>query len=127
MNQLKGNSQSPIDFSTLKELLQYPVMMSMALLAGYPACCLMFSRSWKIYSMQKKSIFSAAMGSGYIVICWILIVYVGVTRPQYSNLIEGNEVVLTSALICLIAMIEVILLAILRFARIIRLRRKRKS
>lgn len=124
---LKGDGQCPIDFSTLEELLHYPAMMSTALLAGYPACCLMFTRSWNSFSSYKKGVFSASMGGGYTVIGWIFLVYVRSVRSEYSNLISGNEVILTTALLFLIAMAEVILIAILRFVRLVRLRRRKKA
>lgn len=122
---LGENQQSPFDLSSLREILQYPGLMSVAVLAGYPFCCLIFSKGWDAFSRYKKWVFSTAVGGGLIVVAWSIIAYIGYTASQYSSIIKGNEVVLTTALLLLIAMGEVIFLAIIRFAHICHMRRKR--
>lgn len=119
------SEQNGIDLTSLREIIYRVSPFGVSMIAGYPACSLMFKeRNWRNRPREEKIIFSIGMGEFFAVLSWILIIYLK-SIEKYRIIIEGNEVTLVNGLLILIAGVEIILISIRTAIR--RASRKKRS
>lgn len=126
---LSDIGKSIVDFTTLLEVIKsIGSMGGTVVLAGYPACRLMFGeRKWRNCPKEEKTIYSVGVGGGFAVLLWFVLTLVKFMNEEYNAIIGGNEAYLVAALLLLSSLIEIILIAFLGFLRRISLRKKRRS
>lgn len=115
INHLNNGKESTIDLASLGELIRTVLSVgTIAIVAGYPACRLLFGeRKWRSSPKEEKSIYSVAVGGMISVAIWLLISFIKLANIELRPVINGNEVSLTIFFLIFWSGIEVVIIAIL--------------